>query len=74
MKKNLSFIIFAVIVLAFLIVLSFNKKVPLVPANALHINARTNEACAECHGPGKKAPLKSNHPPKSECLVCHKTK
>jgi hypothetical protein len=34
----------------------------------------TNDSCAACHGPGKRSPLKSSHPPKEDCLLCHKMK
>jgi hypothetical protein len=60
--------------LLLLFFLSSNKKVPPVPADALHSGITTEAGCAACHGPGKQAPLKPTHPPKEQCLVCHKTK
>ena len=72
MRKNLSFIIFAVLILSLLLIISQGKKVPRIPADVIHINSRNNEACIECHGPGKQAPLKDKHPPKTTCLICHK--
>jgi hypothetical protein len=74
MKKNVLFIAVAVAVLIFLFYLSMSKKVPLIPGDDLHRSVTTNEACGECHAPGKRAPLKEGHPPKEQCLICHKAK
>jgi len=74
MKKNLLPIIFIFTILAVLYFISSRQRVPLIPADALHQNIVSNEACALCHGPGGKAPLKASHPPKEQCLVCHKSK
>ncbi len=70
----MAFWVFAAAILLVLFFLSSGKKAPLIPGDALHQNATTNEACGECHAPGKPAPLKENHPPKEQCLICHKTK
>jgi hypothetical protein len=72
MKKNTLFIAVAAVVLLFLFYLSTVKKVPRIPADELHRPATTNEACAECHAPGKRSPLKATHPPKEQCIICHK--
>ncbi len=74
MKSTTGFIVFVVLVLAFLFFLSTGKKVPPVPADSLHAGITTDAGCTACHGPGKQAPLKPAHPPKEQCLVCHKTK
>jgi mono/diheme cytochrome c family protein len=74
MKNTMGFVIFALAVLALLFFLSTGKKVPPVPADALHGAVTTNAECAACHGPGKQAPLKQTHPPKEQCLTCHKMK
>ncbi|HUI67338.1 MAG TPA: hypothetical protein VL087_03930 [Nitrospirota bacterium] len=74
MKNTLTFIAFALAVLLFLFFLYSSKKAPLIPSDDLHRNVTTNAACAECHSPGKQAPLKRNHPPKEQCLTCHKLK
>jgi hypothetical protein len=73
-KKNLSLIVFTCVVLLILFLISTSKKVPLIPDDILHKNARSNEACLVCHGPGQNAPLKAKHPPKEQCLICHKQK
>ncbi len=72
MKKNILFIVAAAAVLLFLFFLSSRNKVPFLPADDLHKIVTTNEACEDCHAPGKRAPLKEGHPPKEQCLVCHK--
>jgi len=71
MKNTLMFIAFVLTVLLVLFLLSSRKKAPLIPSDDLHKNVTTNAACAECHTPGKQAPLKQNHPPKEQCLICH---
>ena len=73
MKKNLLPIMLILIILAVLYFISSRQKAPLIPADALHKNIVSNEACTVCHGPGGKTPLKSNHPPKEQCLICHKS-
>jgi hypothetical protein len=72
MKKNAVFLAAAAAILLALFVLSTSKKAPLIPADRLHQNVTTNAGCGECHAPGKRAPLKETHPPKEQCLICHK--
>ena len=74
MKKNLPLLIVVVAVLAGLFYLSSTAtKAPFIPRDALHSASLTQEGCLACHAPGKQAPLKENHPPKEQCLVCHKS-
>jgi hypothetical protein len=73
MKKYLPVILIFTI-LAVLFIISSRQKVPLIPADSLHQNISNNKVCADCHSPGKQAPLKANHPPKEQCLLCHKYK
>jgi hypothetical protein len=73
MKKNWSLIAGALAVLLLLYFLSSSgKKPPIIPADAVHTGLATNESCAPCHAPGKQSPLKETHPPKEQCVVCHK--
>jgi len=74
MKNTLTFIAFALAVLLTLFFLSSVKKAPLIPSDDQHKAVTTNVACAECHAPGKQVPLKQDHPPKEQCLTCHKLK
>jgi len=71
MKNTLTFAAFALAVLLVLFFLSSKRKAPFIPFDDLHKNVTTNAACPECHAPGKQAPLKQNHPPKEQCLICH---
>ena len=61
----------AAILLLLFLLSSVGKKVPVIPADSLHANIRTNETCLLCHSPGMRAPLKSTHPPKEQCVICH---
>jgi hypothetical protein len=74
MKKNILFLAVAAAVLLVLFFLSSRNKAPFIPADEIHRIVTTNEACQECHAPGRRAPLKVSHPPKEQCLICHKAK
>ena len=74
MKNTVGFILFAVAVILLLVVLSSGKKPPLIPNDAIHAVVTSDAGCAACHAPGKTALLKPSHPPKEQCLVCHKRK
>lgn len=74
MKNTLGFILFAAAILLGLFFLSSGKKPPLIPSDARHNSITTDAACLECHAPGKQSPLKPSHPPKEQCLTCHKVK
>jgi hypothetical protein len=73
MKGMLGFMIFALAVVALLLIFS-GKEYPSIPDDDFHRGPRDNAVCVECHGPGKQNALKKNHPPKYECLKCHTPK
>jgi len=73
MKNTLIFVAFALLVVGFLYAIS-GKKYPQMPADANHPGVTEPAACMECHGQGKLYPQKPSHPPKNECLKCHKLK
>ncbi len=73
MKNSLIFALFVIAVLAFLYSIS-GKKYPQMPADASHLGLTETTTCLDCHGPGKQHPQKPGHPPKTECLKCHKQK
>ena len=73
MKNTLIFIIFMAIVLGLLSLLS-GTRAPRIPEDALHAGITDNGVCLKCHAPGTPAALKQNHPPKTECVICHKRK
>jgi hypothetical protein len=73
MKSTLAFIIFVLAVVLMLYSIS-GKRYPRIPGDETHkdLEIGNNSICLECHGPGKKAALPQNHPPKFECSKCHK--
>lgn len=73
MKNTIGIAVFILVVLLLLFLLSSSKKVPPIPSDVLHSGITTDAGCVACHGPAKQAPLKPTHPPKEQCLVCHKT-
>ena len=73
MKRSWPLVIGAISVVAFLFFLSTSgKKPPFMPADSAHDGLMTNESCAPCHEQGKQRPLKETHPPKEQCVVCHR--
>ncbi len=72
MKSTTWFVLFAAVVVLLLFVLSSGKKPPLIPGDDTHAVVTSDAACTGCHAPGKISPLKPSHPPKEQCLVCHK--
>jgi len=73
MKNAWSLIIIAVAIILLLFFLSgAGKKPPRIPFDSLHADLRTSESCLPCHAKGKSAPLRDMHPPKEQCVVCHK--
>jgi len=75
MKSTVWSIVAAAAIIILLVFLSFTgKKPPFIPADAVHAAITTQEGCIACHAPGKQAPLKADHPPKEQCLICHKVK
>ena len=74
MKLNAVFFAAAAAVLLFLVYLSSGNHPPFIPSDDLHKTITADAACTKCHGPGKLSPLKDSHPPKEQCLICHKKK
>ncbi len=73
MKNNLGLIVSALAILAFLFFLSSGKHAPSLPNDETHKQLTANAPCQSCHDAGKQSPLKPSHPPKEQCLLCHKT-
>jgi cytochrome c553 len=74
MKNNIGIIVLALALLAFLFFLSSRKTAPVLPVDEAHQQSLSNSLCLTCHGPGKQSPLKPSHPPKEQCLLCHRTR
>jgi hypothetical protein len=73
MKQLLLFVLFVALVLGFFFAIT-GKRAAYIPADDAHRGLTAQEACLTCHAPGMEAPLKKDHPPKVECLKCHKRK
>jgi hypothetical protein len=71
MRNTLWFVIFMLVVIGVLFSLS-SKKYPPLPRDKVHAAITDTTVCFECHGPGKNYPQKPSHPPKFECMKCHK--
>ena len=63
-----------VLILGLTLLSTSGRKAPFIPTDEQHSVIATQEACLACHAPGKTAPLKPGHPPKEQCLICHKVK
>jgi hypothetical protein len=83
--KNDLFIIVPVVVLLLALLLTTGKdNAPPLPADGKHSGfleqlaagqsrAQVEKGCLVCHNPQQR-PLVKNHPPKEQCLICHKRK
>lgn len=73
MKHIAIFLVFVGLVVGLLFTLTGNKS-PRIPDDEYHAVFDVEEVCWECHGPEGDAPRKETHPPKDQCLECHKVK
>ncbi len=70
MKKNIVFAVSVLLIVAVLYIVSTEEIVP-VPLDREHQN-KAETTCLECHGENREHQLKKEHPPKYQCLQCHK--
>lgn len=73
MKHIAVFAVFVLLVVGLLFTLTGNKS-PRIPDDENHVTFTVEESCRECHGPEGDVPRKETHPPKDQCLECHKVK
>lgn len=73
MKNTLSFVVFVLLVLGLLYAISGTRS-PRIPEDSYHTVIDNDALCMECHSAGGSAPRKETHPPKDQCLECHKVK
>ena len=73
MKHVLIFLVFILLVVGLLFTLSDNKS-PRIPDDETHTIFQAEAICWECHGPEGEVPRRKGHPPKDQCLECHKVK
>jgi hypothetical protein len=71
LKSGWMFLLLAVLIVSGLLLLS-NRKFTQLPADTLHAGLTDNSSCAPCHSPDGESPLSEEHPPKEQCLTCHK--
>lgn len=68
-------LVLAALAAAMLVVFTLaDRGAPLIPRDIFHSIVINNAACTTCHTPGRQAPLKASHPPKEECMFCHKAR
>ena len=69
-------VVYAVFVLAVLGILYSisGQRAPRIPDTEWHQDFSNAAICPDCHSPGGKEPLPSNHPPKTNCPECHTVK
>lgn len=73
MKNTLIFIAFVLVVLGLLFAIS-GSRAPQIQRDAIHNGLSSDAPCMECHGIGMPNARKPGHPPKDECLKCHRFK
>jgi len=74
-KNALSLAALAALAAAIMVVFALtDRHAPFIPRDIFHALVINNAACTTCHTPGKQAPLKASHPPKEECMLCHKAR
>jgi len=74
LQKNLVFLGGALLVVCALALLSGARKTRYVPVDENHPRPLAVELCRDCHAPGKTAPQSAKHPPKEQCMLCHRDK
>ncbi len=72
MKETFWMVIAAIALVGILFLISSRTRPPAIPSDGQHRGIVTDAACRSCHAPGLQAPLKPAHPPKQECLICHR--
>lgn len=71
--QTVIFIVFVLVVIGLLTTIS-GERSARIPDNPVHINLTDSEYCLTCHGPGGEFMRSEHHPPKDNCILCHKTK
>jgi hypothetical protein len=74
LQKNLVFFGGTLLVVGTLTMLSGRREKRYVPLDEHHPRPLAVETCRDCHAPGKMAPQPAKHPPKEQCMLCHRDK
>ena len=72
LQKNLVFYGGALLMVGTLALLSGAREKRYVPLDEHHPRPLVVAQCRDCHAPGKMAPQPAKHPPKEQCLLCHR--
>ena len=72
LKKNLIFLAGVLLVIGILTMLSGARKTRYVPKDEHHPRPLVVEKCRDCHAPDKMSPQSAKHPPKEQCMLCHR--
>lgn len=73
MKNNIIFAVFVLVVVGLLFALS-GQRAPRLPQDASHAVTSEVRPCLDCHGPAGQFARKATHPPKDQCMECHRVK
>ncbi len=71
--QTVIFIAFVLAIIGLLTAIS-GERSARIPDDPVHVNLTDSEYCLTCHGPGGEFMRPENHPPKDNCIICHKTK
>lgn len=72
LQKNLVFYGGALLVVGTLALLAGSRPTRYVPVDDHHPRPLALERCRDCHAPGQMAPQSEKHPPKDQCMLCHR--
>ena len=72
LQKNLVFFGGSLLMVGTLTFLAAERKTRYVPEDENHPRPLAVTLCRDCHGGGKMSPQLAKHPPKDQCMLCHR--
>jgi cytochrome c553 len=73
MKNWILFAVFVALILGFFLAIS-RDRAAYIPDDDSHRGVTEVSVCRRCHAAGTEQALSAEHPPKDQCLECHKRK